>query len=414
MGEVRDSMGAVTPLGLKDALTDRIDGLLDAVVALAEINSGSYSPAGVNECGERLANFLEPLTPDVIEAISVPPTPVVDVQGRRIERDVGRALRAVKRPDAPFRVCLFGHLDTVFEADDPFQEVHRHGTRLHGPGVADCKGGLVLAVEVLRYLESVDWGTEIGWEFLVVPDEEVGSVGSKPLLAEAARRNHLGLGFEPALPAGGIAAARRGSLNVHTIVRGVAAHAGRAHHEGRSAIRGLAEIIQRLEACNDRPGVTVNCGRLAGGGALNVVPDFAIGSYNIRVASRRDREWIHAEFAAAATEHSLDVEVIWTSERPPKHRTLALEQIIADVRIAAESIGEAIEAEDTGGCCDGNDLAGFGLPNVDSLGICGGNLHSDREFADVDSIPPRAEIVAQVIKRSHERSRHELDSAATE
>ena len=96
-------------------------------------------------------------------------------------------------------------------------------------------------------------------------------------------------------------------------MRGVAAHAGRAHHEGRSAILGLAEIIQRIEACNERHGVTVNCGRLAGGGALNVVPDFAIGSYNIRVASRRDREWIHAEFAAAATEHSLDVEVIWTS-----------------------------------------------------------------------------------------------------
>ena len=335
----------------------------------------------------------------------MPPTPVVDVQGHRIERDVGRALRAVKRPDAPFRVCLFGHIDTVFEADDPFQEVHRHGTRLHGPGVADCKGGLVLAVEVLRYLERADWAADIGWEFLVVPDEEVGSVGSKPLLAEAARCNHLGSGFEPALPTGGIAAARRGSLNVHTIVSGVAAHAGRAHNEGRSAIRGLAEIIQRLDACNERPGVTVNCGRVAGGGALNVVPDFAIGSYNIRVASRGDREWIYAEFDAAATEHSLDVEVIWTSERPPKLRTRALERIIADVIAAAESIGEVTEVEDTGGCCDGNDLAGFGLPNIDSLGICGGNLYSDREFADVDSIPTRAEIVAQVIKRSHERSR---------
>ena len=261
----RDSVRTMAPLGLKEALSDRIDDLSDAVVALAEINSGSYSPNGVNECGERLADFLEPLAPDSLEAISVPPTPVVDVQDVASNRDVGRALRAVKRSDAPFRVCLFGHLDTVFEADDPFQEVHRHDTRLHGPGVADCKGGLVLAVEVLRYLERADWAADIGWEFLVVPDEEVGSVGSKPLLAEAARSNHLGLGFEPALPTGGIAAARRGSLNVHTVVSGVAAHAGRAHSEGRSAIRGLAEIIQRLEDCNERPGVTVNCGRMAGG-----------------------------------------------------------------------------------------------------------------------------------------------------
>ena len=69
----------------------------------------------------------------------------------------------------------------MFEADDPFQEVHRNGTRLHGPGVADCKGGLVLAVEVLRYLERVEWSTEIGWEFWSCPMRR--SVPSAPSAA---------------------------------------------------------------------------------------------------------------------------------------------------------------------------------------------------------------------------------------
>ena len=66
--------------------------------------------------------------------------------------------------------------------------------------------------------------------------------------------------------------------------------------------------------------------------------------------------------------------------------------------------------EDTGGCCDGNDLAAAGLVNVDSLGIAGGGIHSAEEFADVDSIPGRAAMVAEVLHRElkrWERSRSE-------
>ena len=399
---------------LKEALSSKINDLACAVVNLAEVNSGSYNPDGVDECGERLAYRIEPLAPDKIETIAVAPSPTVDQEGRRVEHTVGKALRAVKRPDAPFKVCMFGHLDTVFEADHPFQTVKRDGSRLNGPGVADCKGGLILAVEVLRYLDQTDWGADVGWEFLVVPDEEVGSVGSKPLLAEAARRCDIGLGFEPALPSGGIAAARKGILNLYAAVRGSASHAGRARHEGCSAIRGLAALIDLLEMCNERPGVTVNCGWVKGGGALNIVPDFAIGGYDVRVSAAQDREWIHDKVAASADAvaavHDLDVELIWPSERPPKIRTPALQQLIDDVCESAASIGEVVVAEDTGGACDGNDLAGYGLANVDSLGICGGEIHSDREFADVASIPVRAEITARVIKQA--RDRHLRDTAS--
>lgn len=388
---------------LRIQLNDRLDDLSNRIVSLAEINSGSYNPDGVNRCGERLAEMVQELGPNKVESVPVDPMMVVGSDGVPVETAVGNALRATKRPDAPFKVCFFGHIDTVFPEDHPFQQVTVADRRLFGPGVADCKGGLVQALEVMRYLDTVAWGENIGWEFLVLPDEEVGSVGSKPLLEQASGAD-IGLGFEPALPSGGVAAARKGSLNVHTIVRGFAAHAGRAHHEGRSAILGLSNLIAELERHNERAGVTVNCGRISGGGPLNVVPDFAVGSYNLRVESADDQQWIEKQFEQAAADSSLDVDVVWTSARPPKLRTPELNQLLADVSESAEELGLSIPPEDTGGSCDGNDLAAAGLINVDSLGICGGAIHSAEEFADVDTIPGRAAVIANVIKRAWKRS----------
>ena len=399
---------SISTAPLRENLSNDLDRLSDRVVTLAEVNSGSFNPDGVNRCGERLADMVEELAPDSLESIAVDPTPGLDASGTQSSHPVGNALRATKRPDAPFKVCLFGHIATVFAPDTSFQDVRVEGRRLFGPGVADCKGGLVLAMEVLRYLDSVPWGNEIGWEFLTVPDEEIGSIGSKVLLHQAAERANIGLGFEPALPSGGVAAARKGSLTGHLVVHGLAAHAGRAHHEGRSAILGLAQLITRLEAHNSRDGVTVNCGRISGGGALNVVPDLAVASFNMRVETGADQQWIEERFADAVTEtkagSDLEVELIWASTRPPKLLTPELELLLADVERSATELGFNIVPENTGGCCDGNDLAAAGLPNVDSLGIYGGGIHSSSEFADVDSIPGRAAVVAEVLHSAYLRS----------
>ena len=393
---------------LREHLTGRLDELTANIVALAEINSGTHNPDGVNRCGERLSELVGTLQPDRVATAPAAPTPIVTGTGERATLPVGNAVRVTKRADAPFQVCLFGHLDTVFPADHAFQNVAVSGHRLHGPGVADCKGGLILATEVLRHLESTDWGQQIGWEFLAVPDEEVGSVGSLPLLQSAARRCHVGLGFEPALPSGNVAGTRKGTLNGHTVIRGRAAHAGRAHHEGRSAVRGLARLIDTLEELNERDGVTVNFGRISGGGPTNVVPDFAMGAFNLRVGTAEDATWIREQFdriiAQTATTNELAIELIWGSSRHPKARTPELDQLLADVASAAEEAGLHIRAEDTGGCCDGNDLAAAGLPNVDSLGIFGGNIHSSQEFAEVSSIAERVPVVVEVLRRAYQRS----------
>ena len=379
-----------------------LERLIAEVVALAEINSGSFNVDGVNRCGERLAGLIEGLNPDRLEFAGIDPTPVMTDQGVLEFHEVGRALVAAKRPEAPFQVLLFGHLDTVYPPESSFQSITRKGDRLFGPGVADCKGGLVVAIEALRALEQTSWGEQVGWRLAVVPDEEVGSVGSKQWLRGWGGGCQLGLGFEPALPSGGVAAARKGSLTAHVVVRGRSAHVGRAHQDGRSAILALSRLIDRLESQNGSPGVTVNCGRVSGGGALNAVPDLAIGSFNVRVESKLAQQSIEKLFGQAVAAASVDgivALVQWTSARPPKQRSVALDDLLTDVLAAAEALGRPLGVEDTGGSCDGNDLAAGGLVNVDSLGICGGGIHSPDEFALLDSLPHRAALVVEIIER---------------
>src|SRR5690606_18864272 len=121
---------------------------------------------------------------------------------------------------------------------------------------------------------------------LINPDEEIGSIGSAPLLVQGAKRNDFGLTYEPSLPDGTLAGARKGSGNFTTVVHGRAAHAGREPQMGRNAIALLAEYIQALFALNGAmPDITVNPGRIDGGGPVNVVPDLAQCAFNVRVGT---------------------------------------------------------------------------------------------------------------------------------
>ena len=50
--------------------------------------------------------------------------------------------------------------------------------------------------------------------------------------------------------------------------------------------------------------------------------------------------------------------------------------------------------EPSGGVSDGNRLAAAGLPTLDTLGVRGGNIHSDEEFILLDSLVERAKLAA--------------------
>lgn len=368
------------------------------------VNSGSYHTEGLAKMAAILSDNFSWLGGEM-ERVALPPLSKVLDNGKMAEIPLGKALRIRKRLGAPLQVLLAGHMDTVFAADDPFQVPEfLEGGRLRGPGVADLKGGLVVMLKALEALERSPWAEKIGWEVLINPDEEIGSPGSATLFAEAAGRCALGLVYEPSLPDGTLVASRKGSGNFTVVVRGRAAHAGREFDKGRNAVALLAEITAALHGLNGRmPGVTLNVARIRGGEALNVVPDAATLGFNVRMKAAEEQNWIK-ERIKEITQLFRDrdgfvVELHGGFTRPPKpvnESMAALQEMLAS---CGQMLGIPIGWQDTGGCCDGNNLAAAGLPNIDTLGVRGGNIHSDKEYVLLDSLVERAQLSALLLMR---------------
>ncbi len=370
----------------------------------ASINSGSYHLDGVRRMRETLAAAFAPLG-GVAEVIPLAPITQINAAGERIEVPMAEALSIVKRPEAPVQVLLVGHMDTVFGADHPFQQVTMlDANTMNGPGVADLKGGLVIMLHALMALEQSPWAEQLGWQVVLNPDEEIGSVASDPVLKQAAIGKQVGLIYEPALPDGTLAGARKGSGNFSITVHGRAAHAGRNPEEGRNAIVAVAELTSRLFALNgQREGVTINPGKIDGGGALNVVPELGIVRFNIRTREAADEAWALAQIEQLLTElgsrEGFSGELHGQFTRQPKPMAPPIAKLFELVFACGRELGLEISAKPSGGCCDGNNLWKYGLPNVDTLGVRGANIHSDKEIAYVDSFVERGKLSALLLMK---------------
>jgi glutamate carboxypeptidase len=387
-----------------DWIQAQVPAQRDELLRLSNINSGSYHAAGVNRVADRVEQLFAPLGARS-ERLDLPAHRVTTDRGDAVEHPIGRALRLRQRANAPLRIFLAGHLDTVFGEKHPFQAARAvDDDTLNGPGVADLKGGLLVMLLALSALERSPWRDRIGWEVVFNPDEEIGSEGSAPLFKEGASRNAFGLVFEPSFPDGNLASARKGSGNFDVIVRGRAAHAGRDPHLGRNAVRAAADVVAALDALNgQRQDLTVNVGYVHGGGPTNIVPDLCIVKFNVRTAVADDERWLHEQLdrilGNARKREGIELEVRGSFTRGPKVMTPAIDKLAGLIGDCGRQLGLALEFRPTGGCCDGNNLAAAGLPNIDNLGVVGGEIHSDREFMRVSSLGQRAQLSALLLMR---------------
>ena len=380
----------------------------------AEINSGSRNTDGLNAVLDILDAQGRRLPAEVIRIPTQGSTTVGD-DGAVQAVAHADALRITARASAPIQVVLTGHYDTVFPADSRFQSVTtRSDGALNGPGVADMKGGISVMLAALEAFETHPDRANLGWTVLLSPDEEIGSPASAPLLAELGAAGHVGMTYEPALADGTMAGARKGSGNYHLIVTGKAAHAGRAFHEGANAIAGAAIIAAALHALNGRrEGVTVNVAKISGGGALNVVADNAVVRFNVRVPDAQSAAWITdavAEIVAAPPFEGLTLDLHGGMTRAPKPMDASQTALFEAVRATGALLGQPIAWTPSGGVCEGNNLHAAGLPNIDTLGVRGGDIHSDQEFAWPDSFVERAQLSALILCKlaTGEIDAHEL------
>jgi len=390
-----------------DRLAERGDAIVARAIDWCAINSGSRNLAGLDAMAAPLVAAMEMISP--VERLPLADTQEVAADGTIRAVSTSNALMLRVRPEASVQVALTGHYDTVYPVETRFRTVvTRSDGALHGPGIADMKGGISVMLAALVAFEEHPLADRLGYIALLSPDEETGSLASAPLLAGLGATAHIGMTYEPALADGTLVSARKGSGNFHVRVTGRAAHAGRDFGSGRNAILAAARIAQALAALNgQREGVTVNVARIDGGAPLNMVPDMAVLRFNARLPDVEAEAWLMRGIEEALAEgraDGIDAELHGGITRKPKPFVPAQQALFKAVRETGALIGQSLAWAPSGGVCEGNNLFAAGLPGIDTLGVRGGDIHSEREFAWPESFSERAQLSALLLAKLAEGS----------
>jgi glutamate carboxypeptidase len=234
--------------------------------------------------------------------------------------------------------------------------------------------------------------------FLLNSDEEINSPTSGPLIEEEARRSAVSLVLEPAAN-GLLVTSRKGGGPFRLRVTGRPAHWGSNHRNGVSAVEDLARQVIALHAMTDYGrGTTLNVGAVRGGTLYNVVAAEAEAEVDLRVTTRAEGErMMKVLLGLRPYVKGASVQVTGRMTRIPWEPSEATRRLFESFRAAGRRLGMELEGGPSGGGSDGCITAANGTPTLDGLGVAGFGSHSLEEWVDLDSLPAKAELLAEFL-----------------
>jgi len=300
---------------------------------------------------------------------------------------------------------LMVHYDTVFAegtaAERPFRMDEQ---RAYGPGVADAKGGVAMilhALELLKAQQFDDYGTIT---VLFNPDEEMGSAGSKKIIAELARKHDYVFSYEPP-DSDAVTTATNGINAVMLEVKGKSSHAGSAPEDGRNAVLELAHQLVQLKDLGDPDkGTTVSWTMIAGGEKRNIIPNKATAEADMRYSDISETERVLADAQKIIGDKLIDdtrVELRVDKGRPPLAKNPASERLAETAQRLYGEIDQRIEPI---AMRFGTDAGYAYVPDSDkpavleTMGVVGAGLHSEDEYIELSSIAPRLYLTTAMIR----------------
>jgi glutamate carboxypeptidase len=313
-----------------------------------------------------------------------------------VETPGGLALHATLHGSGSARVALLGHHDTVFPlgtaAGRPFR---RENDRCYGPGVADMKGGICVALHTARLLADGPRPFAV-LELVSVPDEE--SRDSGPPSGTRLLDMDAVLCLECGRPNGEIVSARKGARWFRIHAAGRAAHAGEAPDEGRNTALAIAREALRLERLHGaRPGLTLQVTGIEAGEGLNTVPSFGSLTADLRAWTEDDLAWALEQVLDVGSHDGVELRYEDLGGPPPLERTPGVAALAEAAIAIGAGLGHAFGEAAAGGVSDGSWTASRGIPTLDGLGPVGGEDHTPWEYIETETIAPRCGVVAGLV-----------------
>ncbi len=358
-------------------IAGRAERELEALVA---VSSPSGDVRGAEECASVCVALLPPEA--VVERV---PCSSPEHAPDLLARLTGTGAR---------RVLLLGHVDTVV-ANARHKALRRDGDRLVGSGSVDMKGGVVLALGVLRALAARRRAYAEA-ALLLVCDEEWRTAPFAHV------RRFAGwdacLCFEAGEVTGdgreAVVVRRKAAGTVRVTARGRSAHSGSAPERGRNALLALAAAAQAVAGSHDPDGpgrLTAVPTVMHAGEAFNVVPGHGELVCDLRAD---DEAAIHAAVDAIPREHAgVTLEPALARLWPGMRCEVSTEPLLA---AAGAALGRPVVGVRRGGASDASHLAASVPLTVDGLGPRGGKAHNPGEYVLAPSLHTRAEVALAV------------------
>ncbi|MBE6607213.1 MAG: M20 family metallopeptidase [Ruminococcaceae bacterium] len=301
-------------------------------------------------------------------------------------------------------ICLSGHIDTVHPIGlfgSP--AVHIENGKIYGPGVLDCKGGVVASFLAMDALDRIGF-KDRPVMLLLQSDEEKGSSISKQAtinyICEKAKNALAFLNTEPA-SRGEATLQRKGIIRYRLTVHGISGHSAVCYENSANAILEAAHKIIELEKMKDPAGLTCNCGVISGGTVANTVPNLCVFQADIRFANQSELEKAKetvASIAANSTVKGCTCEVEQISFRPAMEKSEKNYRLLDRLNEINRKVGlEERVARSSNGGSDAAYATVYGIPCVDNLGTRGGKIHSPQEYAHLDSLAYSAKELAAAL-----------------
>ncbi|HFB65747.1 MAG TPA: M20 family peptidase [Aeromonadales bacterium] len=325
------------------------------------------------------------------------------------------------------KILFIGHLDTVFAKDSPNQKYITVDERfIKGPGITDMKGGDVIIVTLLKVLKQQGLLKHFQIRVILMGDEEKRGlpleIATKALI-EGGKWADVALGFEDGdgNPATAVIS-RRGSVNWHLNVKGVAAHSSQIFQAeiGDGAIFETARILNAFrERLQSEKNLTFNPGLIVGGtqatlnsaqatarasGKNNVIAQTTQVVGDIRAISPEQLSKAKTVMQNIVSQHLPQTSAILTFNAgyPPMAVTAGNKKLLQMYSEVSEELGlgkvKAVNPRNAG-AADISFVAADVCMALDGLGLMGSGGHTVREVADMATLKTQLQRVTLLLFR---------------
>lgn len=381
---------ASAPQDLLEKAKAEQSSYLDTLKTLVSVDTGTGTQQGLTDVGALLVKRLQALGATVQTSAATP--------------SVGNNIVGTFKGTGSKNFMLMVHYDTVFgpgaAAKRPFRI---EGERAYGPGVADAKGGVAMILHAIKLLQDQRFTDYASLTVLFNPDEEMGSVGSRQIIAELARKHDYVFSYEPP-DKDAVTVATNGINQLLLEVRGRSSHAGSAPENGRNALTELAHQIVQLKDLGDpSKGTTVNWTLAKAGEKANIIPALATAEADMRYAdlSETDRVLADAQrISQAGLIADTQTTVTLRKGRPPLARNAGSEAL---AKTAQQLYGQIDRSLEPIAMRFGTDAGYAYVPGSDkpavleTMGVVGAGLHADDEYIELASVAPRLYLTVAMI-----------------